>query len=46
MKELENYAFIDAQHVNLSIKYLGRKLDWKKFFVYLKDMKIQKKRTK
>ena len=36
-KPLENYAFIDSQNVNLGVRELGWKLDWKKFRVYLKE---------
>jgi len=36
-KERNNYAFIDGQNVNLSIRSLGWRVDWKKFRVYLKD---------
>lgn len=36
-KPLKNSAFIDSQNVNLGIKELGWKLDWKKFRVYLKE---------
>jgi len=32
----ENYAFIDSQNLNLAIKNLGWKLDFKKFRIYLK----------
>ena len=32
-----NFAFIDSQNVNLSIQSLGWKLDFAKFFVYLKE---------
>ncbi len=32
-----NYAFIDSQNVNLSIRTLGWKLDFKKFRTYLHD---------
>ncbi len=32
-----NYAFIDGQNLNLSIKELGWKLDYRKFRAYLKD---------
>ncbi|MEK7145568.1 MAG: NYN domain-containing protein [Patescibacteria group bacterium] len=32
-----NYAFIDSQNLNLSIKELGWNLDFKKFRQYLKD---------
>lgn len=35
--EKENFAFIDAQNLNLGIQNLGWKLDWKKFRVYLKE---------
>lgn len=33
----ENYAFIDSQNLNLGIKSLSWKLDYKKFRIYLKD---------
>jgi len=33
----KNYAFIDAQNVNLAIKDQKWSLDWKKLRVYLKD---------
>jgi uncharacterized LabA/DUF88 family protein len=32
-----NYAFIDGQNLNLSIRSLGWKIDWRKFRIYLKD---------
>ncbi len=32
-----NYAFIDSQNVNLSIRAQGWKLDWRRFRVYLED---------
>jgi len=32
-----NYAFIDSQNVNLSIRALGWRLDWKRFRVYLRE---------
>jgi len=32
-----NYAFIDSQNLHLGIKELGWLLDYKKFFVYLKE---------
>lgn len=32
-----NYAFVDSQNVNLSVQSLGWRVDWKRFFVYLKD---------
>ena len=35
MKEI--YAFIDSQNVNLSIQEYGWKLDFGRFYVYLKD---------
>ena len=38
-----NYAFIDAQNINLSVRDQGWKLDWKKFRVHLKDTyKVEK----
>lgn len=36
-KRKGNYAFIDSQNINLSVRALGWKLDWKRFRVYLKD---------
>ena len=37
------YAFIDSQNLNLGVQSLGWKLDFRKFFIYLKDkLKIQK----
>ncbi|MDO8728834.1 MAG: NYN domain-containing protein [bacterium] len=36
-KSLNNYAFIDSQNLNLSIRELGWKLDWLKFRVYLRE---------
>jgi uncharacterized LabA/DUF88 family protein len=36
-KPLKNYAFIDSQNVNLGIRVLGWKLDWRKFRIYLKE---------
>lgn len=32
-----NYAFIDSQNLNLGIRSLGWKLDFKKFRIYLKE---------
>ncbi len=32
-----NYAFIDSQNVNLAIRGLGWKLDWKRFRTYLAE---------
>lgn len=38
MKSKEtNYAFIDSQNLNLAIRELGWKLDFKRFRVYLQD---------
>ena len=38
MKNIENnYAFIDGQNVNLAIRDLGWKLDFRRFRVYLKE---------
>lgn len=34
---MNNYAFIDSQNVNLSVRGMGWKLDFAKFRVYLKD---------
>ena len=34
---MNNYAFIDSQNLNLSIRSMGWKLDYSKFRVYLKD---------
>lgn len=36
-KEANNFAFIDSQNLNLGIKDLGWKLDFKKFRIYLKE---------
>ena len=36
-KHSNNYAFIDSQNLNLAIRGLGWKIDWKRFRVYLKD---------
>lgn len=36
-KNPNNYAFIDGQNLNLAIRDLGWRLDFKKFRVYLKD---------
>jgi uncharacterized LabA/DUF88 family protein len=36
-KPLENYAFIDSQNLNLGVQDLGRKLDYKKFRIYLTE---------
>ena len=38
MKKLKNnFAFIDSQNLNLGVKSMGWKLDFKKFRIYLKD---------
>lgn len=37
MKTFNNYAFIDSQNLNLSIREQGWVLDFKKFRVYLRD---------
>jgi uncharacterized LabA/DUF88 family protein len=37
IKLQNNYAFIDSQNVNLAIRDLGWKLDYKRFRVYLKE---------
>ena len=34
---MKNFAFIDSQNLNLSIRALGWKLDFKRFGTYLKD---------
>ena len=36
-KKGNNHAFIDSQNVNLAIRGLGWKLDWKRFRVYLRE---------
>lgn len=37
MLKQNNYAFIDSQNLNLAIRALGWKLDFKRFRVYLKE---------
>ena len=37
LKNKNNYAFIDSQNLNLSIREQGWQLDFKRFRVYLKD---------
>jgi len=37
IEKLNNYAFIDSQNLNLSIRSQGWALDFKRFRVYLKD---------
>ena len=34
---MKNYAFIDSQNLNLGIKDLGWKLDFRRFRIYLKE---------
>ena len=36
-KSIKNYAFIDGQNVNLAIRDLGWRLDFKRFRIYLKE---------
>ena len=36
-KKERNYAFIDSQNLNLGIRSLGRKLDYRKFRLYLRE---------
>ena len=36
-KPLKNYAFIDSQNLNLAIREMGWRLDFRKFRVYLKE---------
>ncbi len=36
-KQKNNYAFIDSQNLNLGIRDLGWRLDFKRFRVYLKE---------
>ena len=36
-KKENNYAFIDSQNVNLSIREQWWNLDWKRFRIYIKD---------
>jgi uncharacterized LabA/DUF88 family protein len=36
-KKENNYAFIDSQNVNLSIRRLGWYLDWRRFRIYLQE---------
>jgi len=37
LKSQNNYAFIDSQNLNLSIQDSGWKLDFARFYIYLKD---------
>jgi uncharacterized LabA/DUF88 family protein len=34
---MRNYAYIDSQNLNLSTQFLGWKLDFKRFRIYLKE---------
>lgn len=36
-KDLNNYAFIDSQNVNLGVRELGWKLDFRKLRIYLRE---------
>jgi len=36
-KNIKNYAFIDSQNLNLGIRELGWRLDFKRFRVYLRE---------
>jgi uncharacterized LabA/DUF88 family protein len=36
-KKANNYAFVDSQNVNLSVRALGWRLDFKRFRVYLRE---------
>lgn len=36
-KSQNNYAFIDGQNLNLGTQYMGWKLDFKKFRIYLRE---------
>ena len=42
-KKLENYAFIDGQNLHLGVTSLGWKLDYARFFIYLKEKYAVKK---
>ena len=37
MEKLSIYAFIDSQNLNLGIRDCGWKLDFGRFYIYLKD---------
>lgn len=37
MKKQNNFAFIDSQNLNMSFKYMGWKLDYRRFRVYLEE---------
>jgi len=34
---MKTYAFIDSQNLNLGVRSLGWKLDWRKFRQYLRN---------
>lgn len=36
-KSLVNYAFVDSQNLNLAIRDLGWKIDWRQFRIFLQD---------
>lgn len=36
-KKKSNYAFIDSQNLNLAIRDCGWSLDYRRFYIYLKD---------
>jgi len=36
-RDIHNFAFIDSQNVNLSVRELGWKLDFARFRIYLRD---------
>jgi len=37
MKNINNFAFIDSQNLNLGVQSAGFKIDWRKFRKFLKD---------
>jgi uncharacterized LabA/DUF88 family protein len=34
---MNNYAFIDSQNVNFTLRECGWRIDWRKFYIYLKE---------
>lgn len=42
-KKENNYAFVDGQNLNLGVREIGWKIDFKKFRVYLKEKLAVKK---
>ncbi len=42
MKKEKNYAFIDSQNLNLLVRHLGWKLDFRRFRIYLKEKYCEK----